>query len=158
MTQENGKQPTMNRTLREAYSALVNVMKAGKLPIHSVKSRLALNRNSLRPLVAALEESQNDLLQDAGCRMTEGGGLVVVDEDVRGIPARLKRIDEVQKQLKALAEAETEWAPVARIELRKFPDESEVDGNDLAALMEAGIVTGEPLESSPDAKRKASEG
>jgi hypothetical protein len=155
MTDENGKQPIKNRTLREAYSAVVTVMRVSKLPIHSVKSRLALNRNSLRPLVAALEESQGELLEAAGCRMTESGGLVVVDEEVRGVTARLQRLGETQDALKVLAEGETEWAPVARIELRKFPDEAEVDGNDLAALMEAGIVVGEPpAETPPDAKRK----
>jgi hypothetical protein len=153
VSESNGKQLVKNRALREAFSALVSVMRTKGLPVHSVKSRLALNRNSLQPLVAALEESQTDLLQEAGCRMTEGGGIIVVDEEVRGVTARLARMDEVQQQLKALAEGDTEWAPVARIELKKFPDEAEVDGNDLAALMEAGIVVGEPQpDTTPDKK------
>ncbi len=148
---ENGK--LTNGILREAYAALLAAGENGKLPLVSVGSRLALNRNHLRPLIVAIEESLTQLQQACGVRQVEGGAFIVVNEAVRTFRERAEKTDAFQRQAKELLNGEVTWMPAATIELRKFSEDCGVTGNTLAALMEAGIVVGEPHpETTPDKK------
>lgn len=154
MSESNGKRSYSTRLLLEAYTAIVKASEDTKLPVSSVRSRLALNRNHLKPLIEAIEETRAELVRRLKVRVGENNTVLVVDEDCRSFADRLARTEAFEAEHKVLLDGLVEWAPCATIEWRKIPDDSAVNGNYLATLDEVGILVGDvPPETPPDAKK-----
>lgn len=147
------------RALYEAYIACREIGQACKpqvqdgvrrpallhLPADGAGFKIALNANSLRPLVETIEESQMALQETHGLKNAS----VKTPEEQRAVA---EKIADYNKAAAALMKQEVEWHSPAPVKIAQLGDR-ELSPEWLAALAAAGIVIGDPSPDDPPDKK-----
>jgi hypothetical protein len=133
-----------NKDLWEAFNSLTRLGEADLPPI-SIGFRLALNRNSLKPIVEAIETQRVKMVKD----------LELDKEESKADPVQhVANLAKFKDQWQSLLNEEVEWKSPATIEARKFTSNNVLKANDLGNLVAAGIIIGADLATLDELAKK----
>lgn len=133
-----------NKDLWEAFNSLTRLGEADLPPI-SVGFRLALNRNSLKPIVEAIETQRVKFVKD----------LQLDNEELKADPVKhVAQLAQFKENWQGLLEEEVDWKSPATIEARKFSGTNALKPNDLGNLVAAGIIVGADLATLDELAKK----